>query len=515
MIQRRQAFVTMDAAIAVAAAVFMVDLLTNLQGAIAVLYIAVPLILASTYSERIILAAAVGCGALATFAFSSQHLRFGDDGAYTRFGVGIAALAVTTFLAVRQKRGAAELESSERRYRTIFHAAGFALWESDWSQFRRHLLDAMSEVTMDRETWLRRHPEVLREGSLLSVTRNINQAAIALFEASSPDELVGISMTGAIGGIPSAAEPGFARLIAGLLEGSDIVEEEMPLRTVEGRRLDVILRAARIQEDEPWSRVLIMAIDETERKEARAKLEQASADLTHAARVSMLGQLAASVAHEVSQPLAAMVAFAGSGKRWLSREDPNLREAEASLEQIAANGKRAADVIARMRSLVRKAPAMLEEVDLARLIAETVALVAHYARAAGIIIVVEQEHEVPVTWADRVQVQQVLVNLLLNAIQAMRHIDDRDRQLTVKLGNGENGMLHIEVSDTGTGISDMSDVFAPFFTTKCEGMGMGLSISRSIVEAHEGSIHARNNPDFGATFGFSLPASRRRRLKTA
>jgi C4-dicarboxylate-specific signal transduction histidine kinase len=109
-------------------------------------------------------------------------------------------------------------------------------------------------------------------------------------------------------------------------------------------------------------------------------------------------------------------------------------------------------------------------------------------------------------WADRVQVQQVLVNLLLNGIQAMRHIDDRERQLIIKLRSGENGMLHIDVRDSGTGIADPSGVFAPFFTTRRDGMGMGLSISRSIVEAHGGSIQARNNPDFGATFCFSLPS---------
>jgi two-component system sensor kinase FixL len=506
MMRRRQAFVTMDVAIAIAAAVFVVDLLTNLQGAIAVLYIAIPLILASAYSERVVLAAAVGCGALSTIAFLWQHLRIDDESADTRFGVSIAALAVTTFLALRQKRSAAELERSERRYRAIFHAAGFPTWESDWSQVRRHFLDAMSDVTMDKETWLLSHPEVVRKGALLSVIRDLNQAAINMLEASSADELVGANITSELGGLTVGAEPGFGRLIAGLLEGKDTVEVEIPSRTIYGRRLDIILRAARIREDEPWSRLLFMAFDETERKEARAKLEQASADLAHAARVSMLGQLSASIAHEVSQPLAAMVAYAGSGKQWLRRDEPDLREAELSFDEIVKNGSRAAGVIERIRSLTRKAPAVMERVDLPKLVNETVALVAHHARAAGVIIVRDEERGVPAVWADRVQVQQVLVNLLLNGIQAMRHVDDRERQLTIKLGNGENGMLQVEVCDAGTGISDLSGVFAPFFTTKGDGMGMGLSISRSIVEAHGGSIQARNNPDFGATFCFALPS---------
>ena len=131
---RRRAFVTMDLAIAIALAVFLVDLLTNLHGAIAVLYIAVPLVVATTYSERIVVASGIACAVLATIAFLSQHLGEEVDSAYTRFGVSLSALAVTTYLAFRQKRTAAELERSERRYRTIFHAAGFAAWESDWAE---------------------------------------------------------------------------------------------------------------------------------------------------------------------------------------------------------------------------------------------------------------------------------------------------------------------------------------------------------------------------------------------
>jgi C4-dicarboxylate-specific signal transduction histidine kinase len=504
MVRQRRALVTMEVAIAVAVAVFLIDLLTNLQGAIAVLYIAVPLILASAYSERVVLAAAIGCGALTGFAFLSQHLRVGENSADARFGVSIAALAVTTFLALRQKRGAAELERSERKFRAIFDDAGFGAWESDWTHLHQYLLGATSGVSEDLETWLLRHPEVVREAASRAVIRNINQVAIRLIEASSGADLVGTNTTRVYAHTFDGAERGIGRIYAGLLGGKEIVESEVSYHTLKGRRVDIILRVAIVGYGEPWSSVLLMAFDETERKDARAKLERASADLAHAARVSMLGQLSASIAHEVSQPLAAMVAYAGSGKRWLRRNEPDLREAEVSFDEIVENGSRAADVIERIRSLTRKAPAAMEAVDLPKLVDETIALVAHNARAAGVLILREQERGAPLAWADRVQVQQVLVNLLLNGIQSMRRIDGRERQLTIKLGRSENGMLHIEVRDTGTGLSDPSGIFAPFFTTRRDGMGMGLSISRSIVEAHGGSIHARNNLDFGATFSFSL-----------
>jgi two-component system sensor kinase FixL len=504
MVLRRPALVTMEVAMAIAAAVFLIDLLTGLQGAIAVLYIAVPLVLASAYSERIVLAAAAACGMLTTFAFLAQHLHVGEDSADSRFAVSLAALAVTTFLAVRQKRGAAELEQSERKFRAIFDDAGFGAWESDWTHLHQYLVDATSGVSEDLEAWLLRHPEVVREAASRAIIRNINQVAIRLIEASSGADLVGTNTTRVYAHTFDGAELGIGRIYAGLLGGKSIVESEVSYHTLKGRRVDIILRVAIVGYGEPWSSVLLMAFDETERKEARAKLEQASADLAHAERIATLGQLTASVAHEVSQPLAAIVAYAGSGKRWLSRAKPDLREVEDSLDRIVESGSRAADVIGRIRSLVRKAPAMMEPVDLPKLVDETIALVAHNTRASGVLVGREQERGPRTAWADRVQIQQVLVNLILNAVQAMRPIADRERHLTIKLRASGNGMVHIEVRDTGIGIAEPSEVFAPFFTTKRDGMGMGLSISRAIVEAHGGSIHARNNPDFGATFAFSL-----------
>ena len=504
MALKRRGLVAMEVAIAIALAIFLIDLLTGLQGAIAVLYIAVPLILASAYSERVVLAAAAGCGSLTTFAFLAQHLRANENSADSRFAVSIAALAVTTFLALRQKRAADELERSERKFRAIFDDAGFGAWESDWTQIHQYLLDATAGVSENLEAWMLRHPEVVREAASRAVIRNINQVAIRLIEASSGAELVGTNTTSVHAPTFDGAEEGIGRIYAGLLGGKNIVESEVTYHTLKGRRVDIILRVAIVGYGEPWSSVLLTAFDETERKEARAKLEQASADLAHAERISTLGQLTASVAHEVSQPLAAIIAYAGSGKRWLSRPKPDLREVEDSLDRIVESGSRAADVIGRIRSLVRKAPATMEPVDLQKLVDETIALVAHNARASGVLILRERESGTRMAWADRVQVQQVLVNLILNGIQAMRHVEDRRRQLTIALRSSANGMVHVEVRDTGTGITEPSEVFAQFFTTRRDGMGMGLSISRSIVEAHGGSIHARNNPDFGATFTFLL-----------
>ena len=500
MLIRQRSFISIDLAMIIGLAIFAIDLLTNLHGAIAVLYIVVPLLVATVYSERVVIASGVACAVLATIAFVSQHLGEEVDSAYTRFGVSIAALAVTTYLAFRQKRISADLERSERRYRTIFHAAGFAAWESNWAELRRSLVQSLDGFTGNKEAWLTAHPKEVRRAVSKSIIQEVNRAAIKLFEASSAEQLVSRSVI-----LRYPPGQGFSRMFAELLDGKEVAEVEAQARTINGRRLDIVMRVTLAREGEPWSRALITAFDETERKESRAKLEQVSAELAHAGRVAMAGQLTASIAHEVNQPLTAIVAYGKSGRRWLDRDEPDLKEAEQCLDKIVANGTRAAEVLARIRSLVRKSPTNAEAVDLSALVDETVLLVLDEARAGGVAIQCAGRANVPNVWVDRVQIQQVFANLLLNGIQATRPIKGRERLLTVKLSNDKDGMVCVDVCDNGTGIEDTSQLFTPFLTTKADGMGMGLSISRSIVEAHGGSIEGRNNPEFGATFSFFLP----------
>jgi C4-dicarboxylate-specific signal transduction histidine kinase len=247
-------------------------------------------------------------------------------------------------------------------------------------------------------------------------------------------------------------------------------------------------------------------MDATERNESRARLEQASADLAHAARVSMLGQLAASIAHEVNQPLTAIVTYGKSALRWLQRDSPDLEEATSCLQHIVANGSRAAAVIARIRALARKVEPQREFFDISDVLDESLLLIEREAQAAMVSVVRVPSAPLAPVLGDRVQIQQVVVNLLINGIQAMQGIEGRSRQLRVTCEGDGPGMVRIAVQDQGTGLGcDSSRLFEPFFSTKVEGMGMGLSICRSIVQAHGGQIAAVSNPDHGATFSFTLP----------
>jgi len=252
------------------------------------------------------------------------------------------------------------------------------------------------------------------------------------------------------------------------------------------------------------------AIDVTEQKRAeeeRDRLRQLEADLAHINRVSMMGELTASIAHEVNQPLSGVVSNGSACLRWLAGDAPNLEEAREAARRIVRDGKRAGDVIARVRALVKRAATPSEKLDLNEIIREVLALVGDEAKKKSVITRTHFADDLSRVSGDRVQLQQVMLNLVMNAIEAMSSVEERPRELLITTRNIDADQVQVTVKDSGTGIdpNTLDKIFDPFYTTKPGGMGMGLSISRSILQAHGGRLWAAAKDGPGTIFHFSLP----------
>jgi len=246
-------------------------------------------------------------------------------------------------------------------------------------------------------------------------------------------------------------------------------------------------------------------MDVTERKRAEDSLHDAQANLARIARLTTMGELTASIAHEVNQPLAAVVTNANACLRWLDRESPDLDEARDAIRRIIRDGNRGSEVIARIRAILNKEPKPKERLDLNEMVRETIALTRVYLQGAS--LQTDLSPALPAVLADRVQLQQVLLNLMVNAIDAMKSVTERPRLLRLQTKSIEGGGILVAVQDSGVGIDQkqMDQLFEVFYTTKPQGMGMGLAISRSIIDGHGGRLWAEANDGHGATFKFTLP----------
>jgi two-component system sensor kinase FixL len=240
-----------------------------------------------------------------------------------------------------------------------------------------------------------------------------------------------------------------------------------------------------------------------------AELQEQRAELAHVARISIMGELAASLAHELNQPLTAILSNAQAALRFMTSKRGNLEEVREILQDIVKDNSRAGEVIRRMRALVKKEALESATLDLASLIRDVVALLHSDAILQNVQIALELDDSLPPVWGDRVQLQQVVLNIMLNAFDAMRECPADERKVKLCAEPHGAGLIKVAVSDCGTGLtSDQLDrIFQPFFTTKRDGLGMGLSITRSIIEAHGGRLWAENNADHGATFSFTLPVT--------
>jgi PAS domain S-box-containing protein len=252
--------------------------------------------------------------------------------------------------------------------------------------------------------------------------------------------------------------------------------------------------------------VLLIARDFTEHMLASEALRQTEADLAHVNRVTTMGELTASLAHEVNQPIAAAVTDANTCLRWLNRDHPDVEEARHAASRVVKDATRAAEIVSRTRLLFKKGTPQWELLDINEVIREMVALMRSEVTRHSISVRTELAEDIPQITGDRVQLQQVLMNLMINAIDAMKDADGT-RELAVKSQRAENDQLMVSISDSGVGLpaGQAGQIFNAFFTTKPHGTGMGLRISRSIIESHGGRLWATDNSPHGASFHLTLP----------
>jgi C4-dicarboxylate-specific signal transduction histidine kinase len=290
----------------------------------------------------------------------------------------------------------------------------------------------------------------------------------------------------------------------------DVLEKEYIRK--DGSRVPVLVASAALDEKRTHSVSFVLDLTERKRAESEARegerrYREVQMELAHAHRLATIGQLTASIAHEVSQPITAVVTNAETALRFLDARPVDLEEVRQTLVDIVKGGNRSADVVERIRDLVKKAPPRSDRLDINPAIHEIIEFARGETSRSGVQVKTALAEHLPHIRGDRVQVQQVMLNLILNAVEAMAGMSQASRNLLITTGKAESGGVLVSVRDTGPGLppAALEHLFEPFNTTKPNGMGMGLSICRSIVEAHGGRLWAGANTPHGAVFQFTLP----------
>jgi PAS domain S-box-containing protein len=280
----------------------------------------------------------------------------------------------------------------------------------------------------------------------------------------------------------------------------------------DGSRVPVLVGVARIEETE--NQAVAFVIDLTEQKQAESearenerRYREAQLELAHANRVATMGELTASIAHEVNQPLAALLTNAETAVRWLARQPPHLEKAKPLIDNIIDDGKRAAEIVSRIRDLSRKTATRKENLEVNETILGVIGLTRVPTSEKGVLAKVQLAEGLPPISGDRVQLQQVILSLIMNAIEAMSEVGERSRELSITTSRAEMDSVLVMITDSGPGLppANPERIFDAFYTTKANGLGMGLSICRSIIEAHGGRLWATPNEPHGAVFCVTLP----------
>ncbi|MDR6288388.1 signal transduction histidine kinase [Inquilinus ginsengisoli] len=415
--------------------------------------------------------------------------------------------ADTVFVAVRgavnDRRSYWSLRASEERYRKLIHHIPNPLLRVDARAMGRVFARLKAEGVNDLDSYLDAHPELLAFAEQSVRITEINRAAALLFGATSATDLVG-----PVKCLLQASPETTRRVMVAQFDGRRSHAEVMKLCTLDGRLLDVQLAVTFPTPPEQLDVTVISLDDLTDRLRTEAQLRQLQADFTRAARISTLGELATSIAHEVNQPLAAIFTNAETSLRWLARDEPNLAKVVQLTTRIAASARHATEIVQRIRAMTAKHAPERRPLELNEVVDEALLFLRHDIETRSIRLSARLGLGLPRVIGDRVQLQQVIVNLLVNSAQAIGQAGAKGGLVELSTGLSEAGEVVFVIRDNGPGIpaEDLDRIFEGFFTTKDEGMGLGLAICQSIMTAHGGGIVASNRPEGGACFRLWLPA---------
>ena len=449
--------------------IFVIDTFAPLHIAVAVMYVVVVLMSANFCGPKGILLWGVACVGLTASSFLFTHVSDASQDIAGRTIMSILAIGTTTFLALRIRLASNSLQRSEGHQadaqslsRTGSFALNFAKGEYAWSDETYRIFEYDRALTPTVElVRARMHPDDFN-------------AWRASYEERQKS-LVNIDIQ-------------YRLLFPG------------------GRVKHIHALAHPVKRPGGQVEYVGALMDVTATKQAEDRLQEAHAALAHVTRVTTSGELVASIAHEVNQPLAGIVTNGEACLRWLGREEPDYKEARSAVERMIADGRRAGEIIRRLRALSRKDSLQKAPLNLNSVVKEAIPLVRRELINNRVFLQLDLAPGLPVFKGDKIQLQQVIINLVLNAIQAMSAVSGRPRNLCIQSEPYKDTGIRLTVRDSGTGIAaeNLERLFKAFFTTKEGGMGMGLSICRSIVEAHGGVVWAANNDGFGASLGFIL-----------
>ncbi len=486
------------AAALLALGIFWIDSFTSFHSAIATLYAVVLLLAGARLDRRQLVGWSLACAALTIASFVIVHRNAPSTEAALRLLVSLAANAVTTALLLHRIVLDQRVAREERRYATMTDTLAIAIWEHDFSCVDAAIQGLRACGVSDLRAYLRAHPEFVAHIRRQVRITDVNQTAL---------DMMGVASKAAffrkLGDFLPETDASFAECILAIDERRPMFQAETQVIAADGSPIDIIV-AFSLAPGTCLAQVPGSILDIRQRKRLETTIERTRIELERVQRTAAIGAMSASIAHEINQPISAVQSYADAAARWLARPEPDLDEVRLSLAGLNQAVANVHAVVQRVRSLVGGSQGDMQPLGLGSLVADTLAIAARDLDAHGARIQVAPLGE-PHVLGDPILLKHLLLNLITNALQAMEAAGIADKRMDLTLHAKDDHVLLL-LRDHGPGLApEIAEPFETFATTKPGGMGLGLSICRSIVELHDGRITLSNHPDGGALAAIELP----------